>query len=104
MRAALVHSQTGKVDNIIALPDDYDPKAENAYKPPTGFVVQTDPNGKARIGGTFQNGSWQDPPVLAPPVLPVTAQDQIDQLTALLVSKGVINQAQADNVRRGKPA
>lgn len=90
MRYAQIHASSGKVQNVIELPDDYDRDAEGAWTPPGGSRVEADPDGKAVVGGYFRNGTWEAPePPAAPTPDPVLAKvDEAEARLAELATKG----------------
>jgi hypothetical protein len=99
MKAALVDIATGKVENVIILPDDYDSKAKGAYIPPKGFKLETTNADSAKVGGKLVNGVWQDPPNTQPQPT-ISLQQQIDNLTTLLASKGTLSASDVANVKK----
>lgn len=101
MRAALIDS-SGKIQNIIELPDDYDPTQENAYIPPDGLKIQEDREGKAAVGGSYINGTWTAPPPATPAETLPSVQDQLDSLIAKLVSKNVLTASEVSDFKKPK--
>lgn len=100
MKAALVDSNSNEIVNVVELPDDYDPTVEGAYSPPENQVVVLDGENKAELGGSYLNGIWHKKPVLDSPAPILDPQDQkMHSLVDILVEKGIINQAEADEVK-----
>lgn len=96
MRAALINIESDTIENIIELPDDYNPEAKGAYLPPSDYKIEIDNDGEADIGGNFKDGVWEKSPKLPDLETKASIQKQLDSLIDILVEKAVITKTEAD--------
>lgn len=97
MRYAQIHASTGKIQNVIELPDDYDKDAPDAWTPPGGSRVEPDPQARAQVGGYYRNGTWEAPEIVAPPAdADIAKADAAEARLAELATKGWDNLTAAE--------